>query len=487
MDASTEEPVFNPADEDVTPAAPAKLPTPVKTEDPSESGATVLGAVGEYGADAAVGIARGAEDIVRGVRSNARALADVTGLAAAFGEGESIKEPLTYGTAEPQTAAGTITSSLTEAGLSWVIGGRVLAGVGAAVKSATIAGAAVQTGVGSLFTSDPHHQRLSNVLMEYPVIGPAFSLLAQDPEDPYVIAKAKSVVEESFTAAAAQGVFNALHLAVLKFRGAKPTNIAAAEAKVIDTQIAVDKMATLESRNVVASEDELAKLNAGTNFTKAQAATKQLLADSMGSDSVPAGSVFRGGSQAELDEILKTTKLVICKDAEGRPGISAEEISKSTRIQGEGVGYIAPKEALEGAGAQAGEFKINPNTDPKTLKFVVDGKILTYEELRTAKVVASAAAPAPTVKPVTIKTATGEPIVTLSENQSKRFQNLQDKLVIRDMLGQVHTPRQGLDESAAKQGVPLRPKYNDSPNAVLQGLADLGNMTKTQLGSKVVS
>ena len=166
MDASTTEPRFDPADEEPQPAAPDATPVPEKKIDPSESGGDVVDKAVQYGADAAIGIARGAETAVRGIRSNARALADVTGLASAMGEGESIKEPLTFGTPEPQTLAGSLTAGLTEAALSWVVGGKVAKAAGVAIKGATVAGAAAQTGLGSVFTSDPNHERLSNILQQ---------------------------------------------------------------------------------------------------------------------------------------------------------------------------------------------------------------------------------------------------------------------------------------------------------------------------------
>jgi hypothetical protein len=238
MDASIDEPKFNPADEDVTPAEPNSAPVPVKTPDPSDNAPGVMDKVKEYGVDAALGAVRGAENVVRGVRQNARAIADVTGLSTLVGDKETNAEPLTYGSPEPQTLAGSITAGLTEAGLSWVVGGKIAKAAGVAIKGTTAVGAGVQTALGSILTSDPHHERLSNVLMQYPVIGPAASLLAADPEDPYVIAKAKSVVEESFTAAAATGIFNALHLAILKARGASPAAISKAEKLVVEQQAA---------------------------------------------------------------------------------------------------------------------------------------------------------------------------------------------------------------------------------------------------------
>ena len=325
--------------------APAEAPAPPVT---AESGSSLMDKVGEFGADALKGIAHGAESAVRGIRTNVRAvgapIADALGLDE---QAKLMREPLEYGTDKPETLAGEVTAGLTEAGLSWVAGGAIAKGAGLAIKGTTAIGAALQTGIGSLATTDPNHERLSNVLSQYPVVGPAFDLLAQKPTDNGFIAKAKSLIEESFTAGAATKVFNAVHLLALKVKGAPPATVAAAEEKVI----------------------------AGVAPEAAEAAPK-----------------------------------------------------------------VAP----------------------------------------TAETGAKTALP-----PITILRPSGEPIVTLTEAASVRFQNLQDKLVIQDMMGRVPTPKQGLDASAAKEGVPLRPPLRDSPNVVLQGLADLGKFTKDQLGSGV--
>jgi hypothetical protein len=469
MDASIDEPKFNPADEDAQPAAPAAQPVPVKQPDPSPTGSDAMGKIIEYGADAAVGVARGAENAVRGVRSNARALADVTGLSTLVGDKETNAEPLTYGTPAPTTLAGSITSQLAEAGLSWVVGGKVAKAAGVALKGTTVVGAGLQTGLGSLITSDPHHERLSNVLMQYPVIGPVASLLAQDPSDPYVIAKAKSVIEESFTGAAAQGVFNALHLAVLKFKGAPESQILKAEKLVVEDQAA--KMATVEGRNVNAAN--LEALNPVENKQALKDATQKVIGEKYGDT----GAAFRAMKPEEMKSILGQGKMQVGDNPEG---ISAQLIGKeSTAIYHEGNGMIVRAGEHKPSG-RFGEVHVNEASDPLKATYMIGGKEHTFDE-------AKAAILGPDRQPQMIRTPTGEPLVSLSPAKQKQFQNLQDKLVIKDALGRVPTPEKGKFESAAKEGVPLRPKYNDSPNAVLQGLADLGNLTKKELGAKVVS
>jgi len=194
-----------------------KEPNPA---DPSMSDHTDP-SVADYAVDGLRGIARGAENAVRGARNTVRAIG--APIAEAMGledQARLMKASLEYGSEAPRNVAGEITAGLTEAGLSWVAGGAVLKGAGLAVKGTTAIGAAVQTGVGATLTSDPNHQRISNVLARFPVVGPAFDLLAQNPNDNQVVARVKGVLEESFTAGAAQKIFNSLALVVHKFKGA---------------------------------------------------------------------------------------------------------------------------------------------------------------------------------------------------------------------------------------------------------------------------
>jgi hypothetical protein len=484
MDASIDEPKFNPADEDVQPALPNAAPIPEKQPDPSDSGADAIGKVVEYGADAAIGIARGAENAVRGVRTNARALADVTGLSTLVGDKETNAEPLTHGTAEPTTLAGNITSSLTEAALSWVAGGKIAKAAGIAIQGTTAGGAAAQTALGSLITTDPHHERLSNVLMQYPVIGPAFSLLATNPEDSVVIAKAKSVIEESFTAGAATKIFNALHLAALKVYGATTNSVTKAEKLVVE-DLAADA-GTAGPRTIPdytgpnarpslmqEAEARLAKLNPVENKQALKDATQKVLGEKYGDT----GAAFRAMKPEEMKKILSESKMQLGYNPEG---ISAQLIGKEgTAIYHEGNGMIVRAGEHQSSG-RFGEVHVKEASDPMKATYMIGGKEHTFEEAKVAIL-------GPAKQPTSIRTPTGEPIVTLTAAQSKKFEALQDRLVIRDATSGVPRPLQGDAASAAKEGVPLRPKFNDSPNAVLQGLADLGNLTKAQLGAKVVS
>lgn len=428
MDASTE-PVFDPsAEEPKEPRETGALPIPAAETDQSDNGATILDKAKAIGTDAAVGIVRGAENAVRGVRENARGIAKATGLAGALGEESTIDQPLTYGSPETQGLAGSLTAGLTEAALSWAVGGKILKGVGASVNGGSALGAGIQTGVGSIVTTDPHHERLSNLLMEYPVVGPAFSMLATKPTDSFVIAKTKSILEESFTSAAATGIFNALHSLVLKASGANPAVIAKAD----DTLMA--------------------------------------------------------SSQAKKDLALDQKLPIKTMTMPGETDLGFEQVSlkELKTVAADHAGPIDPEKVLGIKGALAtGETKALP---PIAVVRQADGSMKIADgrhrvaaamsegyETMTAKVIGEAGATP--IKPVTLTKPTGEPIVTLSPTQSAKFQKLQEKLVINDAI----KPTPDLPGGPmAKQGT-VNAEYVNAPNAVLQTLKDLGKLTKSQL------
>lgn len=459
--ASVDEPKFDPAAEEPTPALPDAPPAPVSKPDTTDNSAGVLDTIKAYGTDALQGIAHGAESAVAGVRTNARAVAVASGLAGALGEEAQMKEPLAFGTDKPETIAGGLTAGLTEAALSWVAGGKVGKALGLTIKGTTAIGAGLQTAIGSLFTSDPNHERLSNMLSQYPVIGPVFDILAQKPTDGFVVAKAKSVFEEAGLAVAGQGAFNAIHLLALKFRGASPEAVAKVEAEVVK-----------DAATAAPAEPSLEALNPVQNKQALKDATSKVINEKYGDT----GASFRAMQPDEMKALLKEGKVQVGDNPEG---ISAQLIGKeSTAIYHEGDGMVVRSGGSKPSG-RVGENHVNENLDVTKQSFMIGGKEHTFEEAQAKMGVA----PEP---PVTLKTMAGEPLVTLSEAQSKKFQDLQDKLVMRDMTSGVPKPLVGETASAAKEGVPLRPKFNDSPNAVLQTMADLGNLTKKQLGSKVV-
>jgi len=452
MDASIDEPKFNPEDEPVTPAAPDKPPTPnVPRQDATENAPGVMDTLTRYGTDALTGVARGAENAVKGARETVRSVG--APLAEAIGfkdQADLMRQPLEYGTEAPQTLAGGLTAGLTEAALSWVTGGAVLKGAGLAVKGTTMAGAAAQTAAGSFITSDPNHERLSNMLAQYPVIGPVFDLLAQKPDDNAVVAKAKSVFEEAGLAALGQGAFNAIHVLALKFKGAPEAKVLEAE-KLVVGQGRGNKDLTLDQSlpsNVLTSKTQVAEYK---QVKMSDLAVRE--ADHMNT---------AGRNPIEPDKVKAFQGRIAKNDIQQMPpvDVTTDPLTGELRL-------------LDGrhrvAAAQAEGFE------------TITAKVLRDKNAK--ELVADMQGGAP----VTLKAPTGEPLVTLSDRQATQFRNLQDKLVIKNAIKPVEAPAQGATESAAKEGVPLRSKFNDSPNAVLQGLADLGNLTKKQLGSKVVT
>lgn len=93
---------------------------------------------------------------------------------------------------------------------------------------------------------------------------------------------------------------------------------------------------------------------------------------------------FRGTTEDELRTIAATERLVIGKDAEGNAGISAATIHDGQfPVYGKGVGYIVAPEHAEASG-RAAEVLVEPKTDPRLLKYVVDGKVMSFDEMSDA-------------------------------------------------------------------------------------------------------
>lgn len=447
---------------DPTEVPVTQAPSPVSSTPPTEGAGSLMDKAAELGKDALQGVAHGAESAVRGVRQGVRAIgAPIADALGAHDQADLMREDMHYGTAKPETIAGDITAGLTEAGLSWVAGGAVLKGVGLAakVKGTTVAGAAIQTGIGSMLTTDPNHERLSNVLAQYPVIGPAFDLLATKPTDNAVIAKAKSVLEESFTAAGAAGIFKGIHVLALKLKGAPPATIAKAEDELIKAQ------------------PKEASAGQATSTSEGKALTlDQSLASNVRTTS---------GQVAEYKQVKMSDLAVRESDHMNTSGKNPVDPAKVTAFA----------ERIK-AGDSKKMPPIDVTTDPLTGEMrILDGRHRVaaaqaegYDTI-TAKVLRDKNAKelVGELPPITILRPSGEPIVTLTPAMSTRFQNLQDKLIIKSEMGAIPTPRQGLDESAAKEGVPLRPNLRNAPeeNLTLQGLADLGKLTKSQLNSGV--
>lgn len=464
MDTSIDEPKFDPAAEEKPQATDNAVPQPVKKSDPTDSTTSVVAGVEKYGAEALRGVALGASDASTEIRNRA-------------GLGETSPEP-----PAPRTMVESAVADITRVGLGMGVATAALAGA-AAASTVAVPAAAVGVGgilLGSALVGKPSTDNPFNHLAEYPWMEPILRPLASNPEDHEVFKMAKLNLSDLLGVKLGSALANGARLIYLKAKGAvSPALITATEEEV---KVAASTPPSLE------------ELNPTKNLQPAKDETAKFLQAEVDKGSIPAGSAFRGASVGELEQVLKSKKLVVGADAEGTPGISATTLKKGERptIYGDGVGYIVPA-GQHTASGRVGEVLANEKLNPNTVDFVVGGKKVAFkdlpkaiEELKAGKVNPQATIPAE-VKPVVIRNIYGDPVVQLTPEQSKKFQSLQDKLVIKEAAGYVPTPSKGLEESAAKQGVPLRPKYNDSPNAVLQGLTDLGNLTKKQIGAKVVS
>jgi hypothetical protein len=110
--------------------------------------------------------------------------------------------------------------------------------------------------------------------------------------------------------------------------------------------------------------------------------TKKLLNEELTAGRVTPEHSFRGTTTKELEKVAKTGELVIGQDAEGRPGISASTIGDGQfPVYGDGTGIIIPPEVATPSGRQ-GETLVEEKTDPKKLKYVVEGKVISFDEMK---------------------------------------------------------------------------------------------------------
>lgn len=120
--------------------------------------------------------------------------------------------------------------------------------------------------------------------------------------------------------------------------------------------------------------------------------TKETLNAKLSNGEVTPDSPIRLTTVEELNDILNTGKLREGRDFEGRSGISAQVVDGKKPIVAYGpndrisAAIVFPKEAARGKGESANEVKVDANTDPKSLRFVIDGhpELLTYEQLQEA-------------------------------------------------------------------------------------------------------
>jgi hypothetical protein len=129
----------------------------------------------------------------------------------------------------------------------------------------------------------------------------------------------------------------------------------------------------------------------GTALAKAKVTTKKAILQRVKEGSIKAGDVFRGTSLDELRAIAGAGKLIVGKDAEGLPGISATIIREDGfPIYNEGVGYMIPKGAkVKGKAAfedsgRAGEVLLAESIDPKKIKYVIGDRVVSFDDLKGA-------------------------------------------------------------------------------------------------------
>jgi len=99
---------------------------------------------------------------------------------------------------------------------------------------------------------------------------------------------------------------------------------------------------------------------------------------------IPEQAAFRGLSVAELQEIAETGRLPIGRNAEGEAVISATPVIRGEfegAAYGAGSGYVVPRDRTTASGL-AGEVHVDPHTDPRQLKYVVNGQVLSFDQMK---------------------------------------------------------------------------------------------------------
>lgn len=104
---------------------------------------------------------------------------------------------------------------------------------------------------------------------------------------------------------------------------------------------------------------------------------------------IPEKGAYRGLYIEELRKIAETGVLDIRSNAEGESVIAATPLENGKlngAVYGAGSGYLVPTEALEHGGKlqHAGEVWIEPKTNAKKLKYLVNGKLMTFSEMKEA-------------------------------------------------------------------------------------------------------
>lgn len=443
---------------DITPSStpnanPGTPPEPVTQPDAQPNATNFIDDMAMYAKDAITGVVAGAEQGAGEIRQTARSIEQVLPESM---QDAGVDEPLETKAAQPETNVGFITGAITQAALGFGIGSIALRGV--AFKGTSVLGNMTKEAIGSGLTANPDQERLSSLFMQFPWLEPIMAPIAQDPSDPRLVGKAKAILENVLTTGGAQATFNGLRLLYLKAMAATPGTgmpIHAALIPKVEAEVIADA----------------AKASPG--------ATDLVLDPKLKS------SVLTSKTQVEEYKQVKLSDLTVREqDHLNTAGRNPVEPAKVEAIQ---------------ASMQAGKTQTMPpvdvTTDPLTGELrLLDGRhraiaaeLQGYQTI-TAKVLRDknakelvAELPQPTKAPVTVTTADGSSGVQLTPATQAKFEAISSKLVIQDAAEGVPNPTAEMVKSAAKEGAPLRPKYNDSPNNVLQTLAELGKLTKTQM------
>ncbi len=472
--------------------------------------------VGDYVSDIGTGLVRGAEGAVRGVRQAARGIAKATGLEDLVGDAETNDAPLKYKSADPKSVVGHVTADITQAAIGYGIGGVALRGV----KFASgVGGAMAQSAVGTPLVADVNQERISNTLLQYPWLQPAAALIAQDPTDSVILAKAKAGLEDVLTTGAAGAIFKGLHLLYLKSTGkGTAKEIAAAEKELVAAHAEASSEHEAASVGVepstngaipsdladhagfqsgsgsfpgfdlynlkkdipghpagsTVSADTITEfLNPVVNNQASKDALKAQLTKDYSEGAT--GYAYRGmSSDAELKEIAKTGKLQVGADAEGVPGISAAHITKDGfPVYGDGQHGFISKTGQHAESGRVGEVLVNEATNPADLQYVVKGKVMSFDEMKLHY--NGAEKPKPSVI-TRLTTPTGEHLIDLTPAKITRIDKLLQKTAITEAAGKLEKPAAG-----PSLGGP-NPKYTDAANGPVEAMVEVGKIFKSSLG-----
>lgn len=140
---------------------------------------------------------------------------------------------------------------------------------------------------------------------------------------------------------------------------------------------------TPEMRAKILSEG-LPLFSRAEDIQSAKQSAKSAIRAELQAGRIDADTAFRGTSENELRAIANTGKLQLGENFEGHAGISAALVHDGDfPVYGRGVGYLVPEEAGKESG-YPGEVYVDPKTDPRSLRYVVDGKVMSFDQMKDA-------------------------------------------------------------------------------------------------------